>query len=49
MAAADSHDEAAARGRGHPSFCGDDGRCPSGDRIDIGENFNLHKTVSNSD
>jgi hypothetical protein len=25
-----------------PGLCGDDRRCPSGDRIGIGENFNCH-------
>jgi hypothetical protein len=25
-----------------PGLCGDDRRCPSGDRIGIGEDFNFH-------
>jgi hypothetical protein len=46
-AAADSHEEATARGRA--SLCGDYRRCPSGDRIGIGEDFNLHNGVSDFD
>ena len=49
MAATNGHDEAAARGCGRPSLCGDDRRCPSSDRIGIGQNFNLHERASNPD
>ena len=46
VASADGHDEAALRSCGRASLCSDERRRLSGDRISIGENVNLHISVS---
>jgi len=47
MAAADGHDETAARRDRRPSLRGDDRGSRSGDRIGIGKHLNLHAASPN--